>query len=243
MKAAMLLSILAISAGLSCPASAFVVAELFESQGCSSCPPAENVLVSLEREFGRSLIILNHHVDYWDYLGWKDPFSSAWATERQKAYGRTLHQKSIYTPELVINGEVGFVGSDLRQARREIQNRIASPLPAIRVRLRPDIGRSVQLTADLPADFSKGVQEAVVMIYENLGPVAVERGENAGATMSGRFVVRKQLPLRFTNTTANLTLSPESTWKTHELHVVVLIQKDGERIRAAGMAPWPGRKP
>lgn len=243
MKTIMLLAILVISTAASHPASAFVVAELFESQGCSSCPPAESVLLSLEREFGRSLIILNHHVDYWDHLGWNDAFSSPWATERQKAYGRTLNQQSIYTPELIINGDVGFVGSDIRQARRRIRERLASPLPAIRIRLIPEIDRSVRLTANFPVEFSNAVQDAVVMIYEDLGPVLVERGENAGVVMSGRFTVRKIKPLQISKAEAHATLLPESTWNTNELHVVVLIQESGQRIRAAGIAPWPGKKP
>src|SRR5690242_12165949 len=88
-----------------------VVVELFESQGCSSCPPAEKVMEKLEQAFGNAILPLIHHVDYWDQLGWKDTFSDSRATERQKRYGRLFQQDSIYTPEMVIQGEVGFVGS------------------------------------------------------------------------------------------------------------------------------------
>src|SRR5471030_2896515 len=88
-----------------------VVVELFESQGCSSCPPSERTVDSLAKEFGESVIFLVFHVDYWDYLGWKDVFSDARYTERQKMYGRAFAQDSIYTPEMVIGGEVGFNGA------------------------------------------------------------------------------------------------------------------------------------
>src|SRR5579863_10517778 len=79
-----------------------VVVELFESQGCSSCPPSERVMSRLKQEFEDSVLLMTFHVDYWDYLGWKDTFSDPRNTERQKMYGRAFAQDSIYTPEMVI---------------------------------------------------------------------------------------------------------------------------------------------
>ena len=81
-----------------------VVVELFESQGCSSCPPSERTMSRLKQEFGDSVILLTFHVDYWDSLGWKDTFSDGAYTERQKMYAHAFAQDSIYTPEMVVGG-------------------------------------------------------------------------------------------------------------------------------------------
>src|SRR5437016_5783549 len=81
-----------------------VVVELFESEGCSSCPPAERVMQTLEKDFGPSIVLLTYHVHYWDYLGWKDPFSDSKYTDLQNEYARTFRQDSVYTPEMVVQG-------------------------------------------------------------------------------------------------------------------------------------------
>src|ERR1700744_5694418 len=91
----------------SAPASkAPVIVELFTSEGCSSCPPADVLLAKLPKAFGDVEIIpLSEHVDYWNHLGWKDRFSAPLFTERQQDYGRTFHMESVYTPEIVVNGQ------------------------------------------------------------------------------------------------------------------------------------------
>src|SRR5262249_37296652 len=107
-------------------ATAPVAVELFESQGCSSCPPAERTMEKLEQEFGPGVLLMTFHVHYWDHLGWKDTFSDSRFTDRQNAYARSFNQDTVYTPEMVINGEVGFTGSDDSRARREIRQRLDS---------------------------------------------------------------------------------------------------------------------
>ena len=97
------------------------VVELFTSQGCSSCPPADALLGELERRGG--VIALGFHISYWDSLGWKDPFSRPQSTERQRVYAR-LFSGQIYTPQLVVDGRYGFVGSDGREASSAIHSAI-----------------------------------------------------------------------------------------------------------------------
>src|SRR5690348_4653604 len=87
-----------------------IVVELFTSQGCSSCPPADALLNELAQR--PDVVALGFHVDYWDYLGWKDPLSAPGSTQRQRDYARLLNQPTIYTPEMVIDGHLQLVGSD-----------------------------------------------------------------------------------------------------------------------------------
>jgi hypothetical protein len=97
------------------PPTGFAVVELFTSEGCSSCPPADDALAMVARDFSRPadhVYVLGFHVDYWDRLGWKDVYSNADYTKRQSEYARVMSLKSIYTPQAVVNGETEFVGSD-----------------------------------------------------------------------------------------------------------------------------------
>src|SRR5690242_14224748 len=95
-----------------------VVVELFTSQGCSSCPPADAYLAELAAR--RDVLALSIHVDYWNYIGWTDPFASREATQRQKEYARNLGQKYVYTPEIVVDGAAHEVGSDREGCERLI---------------------------------------------------------------------------------------------------------------------------
>src|SRR5580765_4213272 len=93
----------------------FAVIELFTSEGCSSCPPADEAMIDIENEFKKNVYVIGYHVDYWNYLGWKDIFSNAGWTDRQKAYAQELKLNNIYTPQVVINGSSEFVGSDVNR--------------------------------------------------------------------------------------------------------------------------------
>src|SRR5258706_14663017 len=102
----------------------FAVVELFTSEGCSSCPPADEAMIKLAKEFPEHVYFLAYHVDYWDYIGWKDQFSNADYTKRQDKYAEEFKLNSIYTPQVVINGEKELVGSRESKIRTDIQQEL-----------------------------------------------------------------------------------------------------------------------
>src|ERR1700685_382630 len=105
------------------PKDGFVLIELFTSEGCSSCPPADALVARIQEENNnKPVYILSFHVDYWNHLGWKDPFSSAAFSDRQKNYANRLNLQSVYTPQVVVNGQTEFVGSDEDRMKNAIEN-------------------------------------------------------------------------------------------------------------------------
>lgn len=161
-----------------------VVMELFTSQGCSSCPPADRLLGELAREPG--VIALAWHVDYWNSLGWSDPFATKLATDRQRAYADRLGEE-VYTPALVIDGARIVVGSDRDAIRAAVR---AAPPPAVPVSIVADgDGFAVQIGA-------AGVQTmAVVALYDPERMTDVSRGENGGRQLREYHIVRGAMPL------------------------------------------------
>jgi hypothetical protein len=216
-----------------------VVVELFESQGCSSCPPAEGVMSRLRQEFDRSVILLTYHVDYWDSLGWKDSFSDRRYTDLQKQYGAVFNQDSIYTPEMVVNGEVGFIGSDRDTATDQVRSRIAaSQKPFILSVKKTEDGAAVHV--ELPASLASAARQLTVVVYEDAPPVHVLRGENAGVTMSGDSAVRTLLPLSLDRSgRAEAAIVFQHPWNPAKLKIAVLVRGDPIRILAAQEANWP----
>jgi hypothetical protein len=171
-----------------------VLVELFTSEGCSSCPPADAMLASLLTDqpvAAAEIIALELHVDYWDRLGWKDPFSSRTFTERQEAYSRAFGGAEVFTPQMVVDGRDHFVGSDRGEATKAIAaaaGRQHLPL-AVSARLRD---AALRMTIDLPAAPRDGeaVDVFAAIIEDDLTSV-VRRGENGGRTLKHMAVVRK----------------------------------------------------
>src|SRR5690349_21126792 len=131
--------------------SAPVLVELFTSEGCSSCPPADQVLTNLmdkQPVAGAEIITLSEHVDYWNSLGWNDPYSTATSTQRQRDYAEVFGEDSVYTPQMVVDGKTQFVGSDADKARESIARAAAVAKASVH------ISRTNSMTSDKPGDVS-----------------------------------------------------------------------------------------
>src|SRR5579862_9025194 len=134
-----------------------VLLELFTSEGCSSCPPADRLLETLDQKqpvAAADLIVLSEHVDYWDRLGWKDPYSSSLYTARQQEYTNKYNLDGVYTPQLVVDGRYGLVGSDGREVSSAIQKAIREQKIPIAISKVSSDGQQVTARIDLPASHS-----------------------------------------------------------------------------------------
>src|SRR5271155_3190422 len=219
-----------------------VLLELFTSEGCSSCPPADRLLETLDEKqpvAGADLIVLSEHVDYWDHLGWKDPFSSAQYTTRQQDYTNRYNFDGVYTPQLVVDGRYGFVGSDGREASAAIQRAIRERKVPIAVSNVARNGNQVTARIELPADENlKGARGILyVALADNRQESHVARGENGGHTLSHVAVTRvlKQVgPIDLGASVKEIAL-PIQQGSGNGLRLVAFIQ-DSRSGRVLGVA-------
>ena len=169
----------------------FAVVELFTSEGCSSCPPAEQVLNRIAEdalEDDRPIYTLAFHVDYWNRLGWTDPYSDAAYSQRQRQYAQAFRSRQIYTPQMIVNGEVEFVGSYERKAHRAIDHALELfAESAVTLSTETDEGKII-----VKYEVSDAPDGAVLQIALTESDLVsrVERGENAGRTLHHAGVVR-----------------------------------------------------
>jgi hypothetical protein len=172
-----------------------VLLELFTSEGCSSCPPADRLLELLDQKQpvnGADLIVLSEHVDYWDRLGWKDPFSSSQFTSRQQEYTNRYNLDGVYTPQLVVDGHFGLVGSDGREASSAIQRALREPKVPIAISNVSRDGNQVRAQVQLLADPRIGSGRGIlyVAVADNHAESRVVRGENRGRILTHVAVTR-----------------------------------------------------
>ena len=201
-KLSLFVAALTLSAGaLSCAASENgtpripVLLELFTSEGCSSCPPADRLLETLDQKqpvAAADLIVLSEHVDYWDRLGWKDPFSSSVYTARQQDYTNKYNLDGVYTPQLVVDGRYGLVGSDEREVTDAIQKAIRERKIPIAISNVSHDGNQVTAHIELRAgqNFKGGRGVLFVAIADNRAESQVARGENSGRSLTHVAVTR-----------------------------------------------------
>lgn len=177
-----------------------VLLELFTSEGCSSCPPADSVLEALDRLQPvptAEVIVLSEHVDYWNHIGWTDPYSSRQYSDRQQAYANRFGLEAVYTPQMIVDGATEFVGSDARRAKLAIEHAAQSSKAVVHVELLQSNASSnqtlrVQVSVDeLPASASKSGMDVYLVVAENQTASQVLKGENAGRHLHHVAVVRR----------------------------------------------------
>jgi len=202
-----------------------LVVELFTSQGCSSCPPADRLLDKLA---GTPMLApLAFHVDYWDELGWPDPFASPAWTERQRQYASALGEGRVYTPELVVGGTQGMVGSNTLLVSTAIGK---APRPALLAATSTWTSAALEITATAPAD-----ADVLVAIWEDGTKTNVPRGENAGETLRGDRVVRRLERVATAGKRGTLKVDFKAGWKIGG--AVAFAQRADKTIVASAFVP------
>lgn len=226
-----------------------VVVELFTSEGCSSCPPADKLLMRLAEEqpvSGAEIIVLSEHVDYWNRLGWKDPFSDGRFSRRQQDYSRQRWPGKVYTPQMVVDGSVQFVGSDGGEARYAITNAAKRSKAKVGIEIGGQNSNTLPVAIrirDLPS--GKARADAILAVTEDDLSVDVARGENGGRKLSHNGVVRDWRVIgsidlsKSTSFEAVEKVVITDDWNPDKLRIVALVQQApmGMIIGAASIAP------
>ena len=222
-----------------------VLVELFTSEGCSSCPPADALLERLDRSrsiSGTELIVLSEHVDYWNDSGWKDPYSSHEYSERQSAYAGQFGLGSVYTPQMVVDGHFEFVGSNERRASQAIKEAAESPKAPVHLSLvsRDDKATILHIEAG-PLPSATGTQSAGVFlaIADNSDQSQVSGGENDGRTLQHVAVLRKLTRIGTVEASAEFSRDIDLGLKSKNhanLRIVVIVQEpEVGRVLGAGL--------
>jgi hypothetical protein len=202
------------------------IVELFTSEGCSSCPPADELLAAMEAE-NKDLYVLSYHVDYWDRLGWKDPFSQAAFSSRQRQYAQQFNLESTYTPEAVVNGREEFVGSDRQRMRSSLQGKT---LEDLKLQLeRKDI---TTLTLSYALNYKTPAYLQVALVQPQ-ATTAVKSGENEGRTLHHVNIVRQLVTLE-TKKANTVAIKIPAALQGNTFKVILFVQqKEDMRITAA----------
>jgi hypothetical protein len=199
------------------PSTGLTVIELFTSQGCSSCPPANDNLARLAGQ--PDVLALSFGVDYWDYLGWRDTFASAAYTARQRDYARGLHLRNVYTPQMVVNGRSDLVGTRMGDIDR-VRGRTAALSGGPSLSL-----NNTQITIGATPPLAQAADIWLVRYDPHIVQVPIQRGENTGRTLPHTNVVRQFVRLGAYNGQAVTLSLPASTQAN--LRTAILIQRAG----------------
>lgn len=220
-----------------------ILVELFTSQGCNSCPPADALLSRLGRGQGagtdRPIVPLAFHVDYWNYLGWSDPFSSASWSARQHRYAERVSGGRVYTPQLVVNGASHAVGSQSGQVQRAVKQAASTSAGPARVEVAAE-RRGDRIWVNASATLGRAGRAVIARaaVFENDVLTEVPRGENAGRTLENDYIVRAletvfEVPGDGEAGGGAIEIPIDPGWRPDHLGVAVFLQdRDTLEIRA-----------
>jgi hypothetical protein len=211
-----IVALISLAAVAAAPTRAPVLIELFTSEGCSSCPPADKLLTALDAQ----AIVLGEHVDYWDHQGWRDPYSSHASTLRQESYARRFGLAGPYTPQMVVDGAAEFNGADGRRAAQEIERARARQKAAMRL-ARVAAGVEIEIAA---LSHSADVFLATV---QDSGGSQVAAGENNGRYLQHVAIVRSLRKIGTVKKGAEYQQTVELPADAAELRLVAFAQETG----------------
>ena len=208
------------------PGEPFAVVELFASEGCSSCPPADELLRTLTQEAraqGKRIFTLSFEVDYWNNLGWVDPFSKPQFTKRQQQYASVLRASSMYTPQMIVNGTQAFVGSGEQEARGHIEQylrTLATQTLAIQVQNAEELELSYQIS-----DVKPDTVLNIALVERGLESHP-DRGENAGVILKHDNVVRTFKTIPLTQKEGTIRLSKSASIDLTHCSIIGYVQEN-----------------
>lgn len=214
------------------PETGFALIELFTSQGCSSCPPADRLLAKLSETYADQPVFgLSFHVDYWNRLGWEDPYSKADFSRRQRQYARRLDGR-VYTPQMVVNGQVGFVGSRRTAAEAAIEAALQqAPSTQIELTILERSEKALSLNYQVINLPQNGLLHLALVEPERTNPVP--RGENHGRTLAHTNVVHEFQS--FTGSTSGTLQLPLSAFERPEEAVLVAYSQAADSWKVTGL--------
>jgi hypothetical protein len=202
----------------------FAFIELFTSEGCSSCPPADALVAKIQKESkDKSVYILAFHVDYWNQLGWKDVFSSADYSKRQRDYDSYLHLQSVYTPQIVVNGKTEFIGSEEPTLRNAIKTNLQK-VPETQLSLTVLMANQSQATIKYNTDEEDKKTVLFIAVLQKNAQTKVERGENAGHTLSHVQVVRKLQKASLNGNSGEIKVALPKGFDTQNWEIIGFLQ-------------------
>jgi hypothetical protein len=224
-----------------------VLVELFTSEGCSSCPPADMFLQTLDAQPipGADMIVLSEHVDYWNHIGWKDPYSANLYSQRQSAYAKRFGLNSVYTPQMVVDGTSEFVGSNSVQADKAFRKALGVPkIPVHLSSISADASNTLHAhlqTGTLDSSFGSQDAEVYIAVALNRAESQVSGGENSGQRLTHVSVVKSLTRIgalkqgQVLAQDVQLKFEPESDWRNLRLIAFVQERRQGRVLGAASM--------
>ncbi|NER15923.1 DUF1223 domain-containing protein [Spongiivirga citrea] len=204
-----------------------ILLELFTSQGCSSCPPADELLSEISETYNnKKVFTLSYHVDYWNYIGWKDPFSSKKYSDKQRLYAQKFRSRSIYTPQLVVNGSEHFVGSSetkLKSAIKRYSENYQSDQNIVIKSLKRN-GNTVEASYTFNGDSDSKNLRAVLVVKEKT--THIKRGENRNLTLTNKNIVAAEVGAKLiTEATVSLQI-PSWIENSDELSLILIAEDE-----------------
>jgi hypothetical protein len=216
-----------------------VLIELFTSEGCSSCPPADALLQQLDRSqpvAGAQLIVLSEHVDYWNHIGWTDPYSSRFFSDRQNTYSARFGLQSVYTPQMVVDGTTEFIGSDSNLATRAVQKALAQQKVPVRISGisldTPNVLLAHVEAGALPESSHAANAEVYLVVALNHAESQVVHGENDGRRLTHVGVVQSLTKIGRLDTSKgyaqDVRVKLDSRTDLTNLRVIAFVQQAGQ---------------